>query len=106
MFKSSTCAPADAKSYIISLLDKFEVAVTWDSRTLLIPSLLPSEEMLRGGVPGMDVRVKVRGGGRAGARSPSPAAQNGRRQPPGALVPAPSRPGWPLGVYPGVHTER
>ena len=68
VFKSSTCAPADAKSYIISLLDKFEVAVTWDSRTLLIPSLLPSEEMLRGGVPGMDVRVKVRGHGRAGAR--------------------------------------
>ncbi|XP_043222191.1 leucine-rich repeat serine/threonine-protein kinase 1-like isoform X1 [Amphibalanus amphitrite] len=63
VFKSSTCAPADAKSYIISLLDKFEVAVTWDSRTLLIPSLLPSEEMLRGGVPGMDVRIPVRSRG-------------------------------------------
>ncbi|XP_037075473.1 leucine-rich repeat serine/threonine-protein kinase 1-like [Pollicipes pollicipes] len=60
VFKSSTCAPADAKSYMISLLDKFEVAVTWDGRTLLIPSLLPSEEMLRGGVPGMDVRIPVR----------------------------------------------
>ena len=71
VFKSSTCAPADAKSYIISLLDKFEVAVTWDSRTLLIPSLLPSEEMLRGGVPGMDVRVKVRRAGRGGARRES-----------------------------------
>lgn len=31
-------------SYIISLLNKFEVALTWDSRTLLIPSLLPDSE--------------------------------------------------------------
>ena len=28
----------------MSLLNKFEVALTWDSRTLLIPSLLPVEE--------------------------------------------------------------
>lgn len=31
-------------SYIVSLLNKFEVALTWDSRTLLIPSLLPLQE--------------------------------------------------------------
>ncbi|XP_067619806.1 leucine-rich repeat serine/threonine-protein kinase 1 isoform X10 [Eurosta solidaginis] len=32
------------RSYIVCLLNKFEVALTWDSRTLLIPSLLPNEE--------------------------------------------------------------
>ncbi|KAL9897903.1 leucine-rich repeat kinase isoform 1-T1 [Glossina fuscipes fuscipes] len=32
------------RSYIVSLLNKFEVALTWDSRTLLIPSLLPLNE--------------------------------------------------------------
>lgn len=31
-------------SYIVNLLNKFEVALTWDSRTLLIPSLLPVNE--------------------------------------------------------------
>uniref|UniRef100_A0A182VV89 non-specific serine/threonine protein kinase n=1 Tax=Anopheles minimus TaxID=112268 RepID=A0A182VV89_9DIPT len=30
--------------YIVSLLNKFEVALSWDARTLLIPSLLPTEE--------------------------------------------------------------
>lgn len=30
--------------YILSLLNKFEVALTWDLRTLLIPSLLPVTE--------------------------------------------------------------
>lgn len=59
VFKSSTCAPVDAKSYIVNLLNKFEVALTWDNRTLLIPSLLPSEEQLRTGLPGTDVRVKM-----------------------------------------------
>lgn len=29
-------------AYIVNLLNKFEVALTWDSRTLLIPSLLPA----------------------------------------------------------------
>ena len=59
VFKSSTCAPVDAKSYIVNLLNKFEVALTWDNRTLLIPSLLPSEEQLRTGLPGTDVRVRI-----------------------------------------------
>lgn len=30
--------------YILSLLNKFEVALTWDLRTLLIPSMLPVSE--------------------------------------------------------------
>ena len=45
--------------YLLNLLNKFEVALTWDSRTLLVPSLLPSEETIRAGLPGCDVRVKV-----------------------------------------------
>ncbi|XP_076065875.1 leucine-rich repeat serine/threonine-protein kinase 1-like isoform X3 [Oratosquilla oratoria] len=63
VFKSSTCAPVDAKSYIVNLLNKFEVALTWDNRTLLIPSLLPTEEQLRSGLPGTDVRIPVRSRG-------------------------------------------
>jgi hypothetical protein len=59
LFKLSKCAPTDAQTYLLNLLNKFEVALTWDSRTLLIPSLLPSEENLRAGLPGCDVRVKV-----------------------------------------------
>lgn len=43
--------------YVVSLLNKFEVALTWDSRTLLIPSLLPAAEEDRG--PGEEVTVKV-----------------------------------------------
>ena len=37
----------------------FKVALTWDSRTLLIPSLLPTEQQMRSGLPGMDMRVKI-----------------------------------------------
>lgn len=44
VFKASAIGPIDTKGYIVNLLNKFEVALTWDSRTLLIPSLLPSEE--------------------------------------------------------------
>lgn len=33
-----------SSSYIVNLLNKFEVALTWDTRTLLIPSLLPVDE--------------------------------------------------------------
>lgn len=58
VFKSSTSISLSAKSYIVSLLNKFEVALTWDSRTLLIPSLLPTEQQLRpGGGLGCDLRV-------------------------------------------------
>ncbi|XP_066583862.1 leucine-rich repeat serine/threonine-protein kinase 1 [Prorops nasuta] len=44
VFKSSTISSVDTQGYIVSLLNKFEVALTWDYRTLLIPSLLPTEE--------------------------------------------------------------
>ncbi|XP_011493971.1 PREDICTED: leucine-rich repeat serine/threonine-protein kinase 1 [Ceratosolen solmsi marchali] len=46
VFKSSRISTADTQGYIVSLLNKFEVALTWDYRTLLIPSLLPTEEDL------------------------------------------------------------
>lgn len=44
IFKSTNLNLTDAQEYIVNLLNKFEVALTWDNRTLLIPSLLPSEE--------------------------------------------------------------
>lgn len=44
IFKASNLGSMDNRGYIVNLLNKFEVALTWDSRTLLIPSLLPSEE--------------------------------------------------------------
>ncbi|XP_049820088.1 leucine-rich repeat serine/threonine-protein kinase 1 isoform X2 [Aethina tumida] len=47
IFKTSSIGPMDTRGYIVNLLNKFEVALTWDSRTLLIPSLLPSEEDLQ-----------------------------------------------------------
>lgn len=46
IFKASSLGSVDTRGYIVNLLNKFEVALTWDSRTLLIPSLLPSEEEL------------------------------------------------------------
>jgi hypothetical protein len=52
VFKSSSAVTLNAKSYVINLLNKFEVALTWDSRTLLIPSLLPTEQQMRSGIPG------------------------------------------------------
>uniref|UniRef100_T1IVJ9 non-specific serine/threonine protein kinase n=1 Tax=Strigamia maritima TaxID=126957 RepID=T1IVJ9_STRMM len=63
IFKTSHCTSVDTKSYIVNLLNKFEVALTWDSRTLLIPSLLPTEEQLHLGLPGCDVRIPVRSRG-------------------------------------------
>ncbi|KAK9885098.1 hypothetical protein WA026_009320 [Henosepilachna vigintioctopunctata] len=44
IFKANIIGGMDTKGYIVNLLNKFEVALTWDSRTLLIPSLLPTEE--------------------------------------------------------------
>lgn len=49
VFKSSSISSVDTQGYIISLLNKFEVALTWDHRSLLIPSLLPTEEDARNG---------------------------------------------------------
>lgn len=58
LFKNSKSAPLDVTNYLISLLNKFELALTWDNRTLLIPSLLPTEEQLKSGShPGSDIMV-------------------------------------------------
>ncbi len=58
VFKSSSAISVSAKSYIVNLLNKFEVALTWDSRTLLIPSLLPTEQQMRTS-PAPDARVRI-----------------------------------------------
>ena len=59
IFKSSSVSSTDTRSYIVSLLNKFEVALTWDNCSLLIPSLLPSEEDFNTPFSSA-VRVKVR----------------------------------------------
>ncbi len=62
LFKDVSFKPDDIKSYIIDLLSKFEVALMWDERNLLIPSLLPTEQDLRLGLPQTDIRVSGCGG--------------------------------------------
>lgn len=57
LFKSSKFSPSNIRSYILNLIQKFEVALTWDNRTLLIPSLLPDEYQLRAGYPDCEVKV-------------------------------------------------
>ncbi|XP_037942769.1 leucine-rich repeat serine/threonine-protein kinase 1 isoform X2 [Teleopsis dalmanni] len=44
LFRNTSTQGINNRCYITSLLNKFEVALTWDSRTLLIPSLLPPNE--------------------------------------------------------------
>ncbi|KAK7861679.1 hypothetical protein R5R35_005355 [Gryllus longicercus] len=63
VFKSSNMGHIDTRGYIVNLLNKFEVALTWDSRTLLIPSLLPAEEQLRVTSHQQLVRIPVRSRG-------------------------------------------
>ncbi|EFO25986.1 TKL/LRRK protein kinase [Loa loa] len=62
LFKSLNLSNSaiNLRSHIISLLQKFEVALCWQSRSLLIPSLLPDEYQLRGGYPGSKVMVPTR----------------------------------------------
>ncbi|KYN26991.1 Leucine-rich repeat serine/threonine-protein kinase 1, partial [Trachymyrmex cornetzi] len=60
VFKSSTISSIDTQGYIVSLLNKFEVALTWDCRTLLIPSLLPTEEDILRNNQIIKVPVKTR----------------------------------------------
>jgi len=43
LFKGASFRTHDIRQYIISLLQKFEVALLWDSDNLLISSLLPTE---------------------------------------------------------------
>lgn len=59
LFKSSKFTPSNIRFYILNLIQKFEVALTWDNRTLLIPSLLPDEYQLRAGYPDCEVKVFV-----------------------------------------------
>ncbi|XP_043282367.1 leucine-rich repeat serine/threonine-protein kinase 1 isoform X2 [Venturia canescens] len=61
VFKSSTISTIDTQGYIVSLLNKFEVALTWDYRTLLIPSLLPTEDDVSRNNQLIKVPVKTRG---------------------------------------------
>ncbi|RZF41154.1 hypothetical protein LSTR_LSTR013926 [Laodelphax striatellus] len=61
VFKSSNLGPVDTRGYIVNLLNKFEVALTWDNRTLLIPSLLPSEDDPH--TPSVKVKIPVRSRG-------------------------------------------
>ena len=63
LFKSTSCS-FSIKSYILNLLNKFEVALTWDSRTILIPSLLPSEED-DSSITATEIRIPVRSRNRA-----------------------------------------
>uniref|UniRef100_T1HIN4 non-specific serine/threonine protein kinase n=1 Tax=Rhodnius prolixus TaxID=13249 RepID=T1HIN4_RHOPR len=58
VFKSSNLGDVDTKGYIVHLLNKFEVALTWDNRTLLIPSLLPTEDDIY--TPSVRVKIPVR----------------------------------------------
>lgn len=62
LFKSSCLGTNDNRSYIVSLLNKFEVALTWDARTLLIPSLLPTEDESLSG-KAVTVRIVARSRG-------------------------------------------
>ena len=46
LFKGVKNQINDVRSYIVSLLQKFEVALLWDHDNLIIPSLLPTEATL------------------------------------------------------------
>lgn len=59
VFKSSNLGPVDTRGYIVNLLNKFEVALTWDNRTLLIPSLLPAEDDVHTAAVKVKVRLQI-----------------------------------------------
>uniref|UniRef100_A0A1B6DQ53 non-specific serine/threonine protein kinase n=1 Tax=Clastoptera arizonana TaxID=38151 RepID=A0A1B6DQ53_9HEMI len=61
VFKSSNLGPVDSRCYIVNLLNKFEVALTWDNRTLLIPSLLPAEDDMHAAAVKVKIPVRSRG---------------------------------------------
>jgi hypothetical protein len=60
LFKSNKFSTLTVRGYILNLLQKFEVALTWDGRNLLIPSLLPDEYQLRADYPDTQVVVRTR----------------------------------------------
>lgn len=60
LFKGSKRFSSESEeimSYIVDLLGKFELALTWDNEHLLIPSLLPSEPMLK--YTNQDIRISI-----------------------------------------------
>lgn len=57
------------QNYILNLLNKFEVALTWNTQYLLIPSLLPPEpEALNSQTSQTQVRMKFKPRGRSAVR--------------------------------------
>ena len=58
LFKGSRFTKSgEIMSFIVDLLGKFELALTWDNEHLLIPSLLPSEAMLK--FSNQDIRINI-----------------------------------------------
>jgi GTPase SAR1 family protein len=58
LFKGSRFTESEEiMSFIVDLLGKFELALTWDNEHLLIPSLLPSETMLK--YSNQDIRISI-----------------------------------------------
>jgi hypothetical protein len=58
LFKGSRFNEGDEiMQFIVDLLGKFELALTWDNEHLLIPSLLPSEAMLK--FANQDIRIAI-----------------------------------------------
>jgi GTPase SAR1 family protein/Leucine-rich repeat (LRR) protein len=58
LFKGSRFPESeDIMSFIVDLLGKFELALTWDNEHLLIPALLPSETMLK--FANQDIRIPI-----------------------------------------------
>ncbi|XP_019617338.1 PREDICTED: leucine-rich repeat serine/threonine-protein kinase 1-like [Branchiostoma belcheri] len=61
IFKSAAITPVDIRLYIVDLLNKFEVALTWDNKNLLIPSLLPTEDNIKKLVTeGREVKITMK----------------------------------------------
>ena len=57
LFKGVAFKASDIKTYMINLLQKFEVALLWDRDHLLIPSLLPTESDIVKGLPDSIIMV-------------------------------------------------
>jgi hypothetical protein len=58
LFKGSRFNEGDEiMCFIVDLLGKFELALTWDNEHLLIPSLLPSEALLK--FSNQDIRIAI-----------------------------------------------
>lgn len=58
LFKGSRFTETEEiMSFIVDLLGKFELALTWDNEHLLIPSLLPTEPMLQ--FSNQDIRISI-----------------------------------------------